>query len=633
MAIFQRRVALAVVSILWCAIAFGQAAPVQPAQPRQDWQNSYETTNGSYMGDGELSKLPTLNYAGDQSNPTDWDSIWMTDSQGRSTQVPVNQIVPHADSVYSFDTKVQAAGTHASDLHALRDLTTTETARMAKDTGTMGQAMAITNNSALAAGSAKSTAAGTGNLAGSVGSLQNAGNNALLQQTFSGCSQSIQQGSDGTSGGNLLQTKACSFVQLKFTPGFAAHVYRTVSVSFPNEYGIHDNTNEVLNFGATDTWQGVLPTVFPAADTTLTSFNVYFYRINNGPLPSEYSATIITTPSKANGWNYKLTISREAQPNPVPSYDTPGAAIFVRMEWTYNGDPVYTFSKPICDKGDCSITGDEFCKATWTCNSKAPVMSSNGYLVPLSAFTPTTPGPLYQLIQQLDPNYTTDMQTDEICMDATLNIDCSGIYSGSYCVPGATPTSPPVCSSVPSSTTLPNDCPQIQADPTCHQSGQVCADNGQSQWDGYCYVMTELFTCYVPDTADNGNVSTVTTCPGNQPCMDGSCTTYDKKQNVGYSRTRALGQQVIAQHFLSDWETKDEYANDPLNLTNDGNATPGNAATGGTGAAAMADYKRLLEAQKRMLSQHPEMARKVLDAAKKAQESTTHTQPATEGKP
>jgi hypothetical protein len=621
------------VACLWCANALGQAAPAKSVPPRQDWQTNYETSNGAYAGDTQLSQQPTISYWGDPNNPDDGDSVYITTQQGAGYYSPVNGVVPHTDSVQTFNAKVQGAGTHAANLHALRDLTTTETTRMAKDTGAMGQAMAVTNNSSFREQQAKPTAAATANLAGSAQALNQPGNNALLQQTFSGCSDTVQS-NPGTDGGNQYQTKACSFVQLKYTPGFAAHVYRTVTATFPSEFDLWDNTNYVLAFGATDNWHGTLSTNFPATTTTLTSFTVSFYRLGNGPMPAEFTYTAGTIPNKANGWSYNFWVSREAQPNPVPSYDTPGAPIFVRIEWTYQGDPVYNFTNPICDKGDCTITGDEFCKAKWTCNSKAPVMSTNGYLVPLSAFTATTPGPLYQLIQQLDPNYTTDMQTDEICMDATLNIDCSGIYSGNYCVPGDTPGSPPVCSTVPPGGGLPNDCPQIASDPTCHENGEFCAEDGQSRWDGYCYVMTKEFTCYVPTPVSNGNVTTVTTCPGNQPCMDGSCMTYDKRQNVGYSRTRALGQQVIAQHFLSDWETQDEYAHDPLNLTNDGNAYPGNSANGGAAAAAMADYKRLLKAQERMRAEHPNLKQQLHDATtNNAEPANSPTSAGTEAHP
>jgi hypothetical protein len=432
-------------------------------------------------------------------------------------------------------------------------------------------------------------------------------------------------------------------VQLKFTPGFAAHVKRTVTATFPSVWDIEDITpNPALDFSQSKTLTGFLDgyfhgKTFPSTTNDLTSFTVEF--IENVPPSAEFSYIVNTIPTNANNWYYSVTVSRIAAPTPVPAYDTPGTPqqVMVRLHWDYKGDPVYTFTPPNCDQGDCTITGDEFCKAKWTCNTQLPTLSTNGYLVPVTAAAGPPPiPPLYTLIQQLDPNYTADMATSQICMDATLNIDCSGIYSGTYCVPSdpTNPNSPPVCSTVPpaSGGALPNDCPQIEADPTCHESGEVCADDGQSIFDGYCYVMTKQFVCYVPTPISNGNVTTITQCPGNQPCMDGSCTTYDHQNEQGYSRTKALGQQVIAQHFLNDWETNDQYANDPLNLTDNSNAgPPANGAA--AAAAAMADYQRLLKAQDRKLREHPDEAAKLLNAGKAAPESVTPSaQPATQDK-
>lgn len=611
------------VSGLWASAAFGQAAQVKPVAPRQDWQNGYETAQGSNFADGKIidAQNAPLNYIGDTSHPSDYDMV----CPSYMYCMGVQQIVPHTDDVGTQVNKLTANGGHAMDLHAMRDLTNAETARMAKDTGAVGQAMMVTNNSTIDKNAVKPTIAGDASLGQSVANLNGAGNNALLAQTFSGCSSTVQS-NPGSDGGNQYQTKACSYVQLKFTPGFAAHVYRTVTATFPSKFDLLDDTNEVIAFGGTDNWHGTLGTNFPATTTDLTDFTVTFYREGNGPMPTEFTYSPGTIPSKANGWTYNFWISREAQPNPLPSNEVTTGPIMVRMMWTYQGDPVYTYTKPTCDKGDCTITGDEFCKAKWTCNSKLPAMSTNGYLVPVTAADGPPPiGPLYTLIQQLDPTYATDLQTDDICMDATENIDCSTIYSGTYCEPSdpTNPNSPPVCSTVPNSPGLPNDCPQIAADPTCHESGQICADDGQSKWDGYCYVMTEQFTCFVQTPVSNGNVSTITQCPGNQPCMDGSCNvTYYHPGDTGYSRTRALGQQVIAQHFLNDWETNDEYANDPLNQTDWSNASPGNAANGTGSAAALADYHRLLKAQAHMLAQHPDLAAKLLNAGQKANAAT-----------
>jgi len=611
-------------------LAFGQAAPVQPVAPRQDWQNSWYTGEGGYLGDQEAKTTGNQSYwyNGDQNNPTNDDGVAFSTKQGYY-YLNTQHMVPHTDDVATQVSKYTANGAHASDLHAMRDMTNTETARMQKDTGAMGQAMSMNNNSTLSKDAQKPYVAGSAGLFRGVNAMNSAGNNTLLAETFSGCSDSIQQVT-GTDGGNQYQTKSCSFVQLKFTPGVVAHVFRTVTATFPNVWDIEDFTNQTVASGASVTMTGTLygyehQDNWPSTTNFLTDFTVDFLQITNpyvGPPASEFSYVVNTMPTAANSWYYSVTVTRNAAATPLPAYDDPSYAVNIRFHWDYQGDPIYNFTPPNCDSGDCTIQGDEFCKAKWTCNSKAPVMSTNGYLVPLTAFNDTTPGPLYTLNQLLDPNYTADMQTDLICMDATETIDCSGIYSGTYCVPSdpTNPNSTPVCSTVPPPTdgSLPNDCPQIAADPTCHEAGEVCADDGQSLIDGYCYVMTKQYVCYVPTTVGSGDVTTVTQCPGNQPCMDGSCTTYDKRNEHGYSRTKALGQQVIAQHFLNDWETNDEYTTDPLNLTDNSNAGP----PAQQAAAAMADYQRLLKAQERKLKDHPSGAAKLLDAAKEVNDTS-----------
>jgi len=616
---------------VWTPLAFGQAAPVQPVAPRPDYINSWYTGQGTNDGDNGLHQLGDPYYIGDQNNPQSTDGVVL----GNGTYTNIQHFAPHTDDTGTYVQKLESNGGHATDLHAMRDLTNTESARMAKDTGPMGQAMSMNNNSTITRQAVKPYVTSELNVGGSVAAMNGAGNNALLAQTFSGCTDTVQS-NPGSDGGNQYQTKSCSFVQLKFTPGFAAHVFRTVTATFPSVWDIEDIApNPVIDFGQSQTLTGLLNgyfhSSFPSTTQVLTSFTAEFIAINPGPQPSEFSYVINTMPTNANNWYYSITVTRIAAPNPVPVYDTPGAPIMMRLHWDYQGDPVYTFTPPNCDQGDCTITGDEFCKAKWTCNTKLPTMSTNGYLVPVTAAAGPPPiPPLYNLVQQLDPNYTADMQTSQICMDATLTIDCSGIYSGTYCVPSdpTNPSSPPVCSTVPppSGGGLPNDCPQIASDPTCHESGMQCADDGQSLFDGYCYVMTEIFTCYVPTTVSNGNVSTVTQCPGNQPCMDGTCTTWSKRNEQGYSRTRALGQQVIAQHFLNDWETNDQYANDPLNLTDNNNAHPGNSPAGTT-AAEMANYKRLIRAQERKINDHPELAEKLLDAGKQANEAAAKAPP------
>ena len=574
--------------------------------PRQDYENSYWTGQGSYVGD-DLTRhhAPQLDYIGD---PNGSSNGWVAMPDG--TYRPIGEIVPHTDDD-SVITKLQMHS-RDRDLHSMRDYYNTESQRMAADTGAMGQAAAMANNSSVTKSQYKNSTDGRAALssiaAQATPTMQQAGNNALVAQTFSGCSQQVVS-NPGQTSGNQTQEKSCAKVQLKYTQGFAAHVYRTVTATFPSVWDIQDITlNPAPDWGLSTTMNGTLDgyfhgSTFPATTKVLTDFTVEFLTISGGPPASQFSYTVTTMPEDANNWTYSIVINRSAAPpDPVPTYTT--QSIWVRLHWDYQGDPVYTFSAPICDQGDCSLTGDEFCKAKWTCNSQAPVMSTNGYLVPTSAFTDTTPGPLYQLIQQLDPNYTTDLATDKVCMDATLNIDCSGIYSGTACDANG-------CVTVPD-TGLPNDCPEIEADPTCGVMDTECADWGFSTYSQYCYVLVERFYCYVPTTVPDGNVTTQTTCPGNQPCLDGSCETWNRKNERGYSRTQALGQQVIAQHFLNDWETVDEQTYDNSQIPPDPGATPG----GSTTAAALAEYRDMLKAQERKLRDHPELLEKLKSATK-----------------
>jgi len=583
----------ALATLLWSSTASAQF--YQQPQPRPDWENQYWTSQGTYAGD-DLTRnhAPNLSYVGPSDGSAD-GYVYAGDSVG---WVPQGQLVPHTDSdgyVYSLQTHSQDR-----DLHAMRDQYNTESTRLAKDTGAMGQAMALTNNSSLTRQANQSRVAADPIMGTSVNNLQSAGNNGLLAQTFSGCSQQVQA-DGGTTGGNQTQEKACSYVQLKYTQGFAAHVYRTVTVTFPESFDLLDYPSEAIARSATVHYTGNLQTNFPSTTTSLVEFIAEFYQTQYpGPAPGEFSFQVVTMPTLANNWQYDVAVTRAPPVTPVPANDA--GTIMIRLFWRYQGDPVYTFTKPICDKGDCTITGDEFCKAKWTCNSQLPALSTNGYMVPVSAATGQPP--LYNLVQALDPNYTTDMQTDLICMDATLNIDCSGIYSGTACDANG-------CVTIPNTGTLPNDCPQLAADPSCGQMGIECADWGFSNYSQYCYVVVERFYCYVPTTIPDGNVSTQTTCPGNQPCLDGSCTTWSRQHETGYSRAKALGQQVIAQHFLSDWETIDEQTADNNAIPPDPGATPGAAGA----AAAMAEYRDMVKAQDRKLRDHPELLEQLKAAA------------------
>ncbi|WP_199041224.1 MULTISPECIES: hypothetical protein [unclassified Dyella] len=236
----------------------------------------------------------------------------------------------------------------------------------------------------------------------------------------------------------------------------------------------------------------------------------------------------IQAPTFDNGWIAIFETTRQSWADEPPGQPT------VHLQWNQDGDPQYGFS--VEDSGDCTLHSDQFCKVNWTCDQRAPVVV-NGLTIPA------------EIVQQQPPLFDGDGGT---CMVATLHYDCSGIYNSSGDVCWDDDDGTRHCMPQEPADGQPNSCQDIESDPTCTLKSKDCADGGMGD-NGWCYIETYQYACKKGVPITDHNVTETTQCSANNACLDGSCTSQDKKDEASYSRNKALAKQVETQHVMNDW--------------------------------------------------------------------------------
>ncbi|UJJ60568.1 hypothetical protein [Rhodanobacter denitrificans] len=242
------------------------------------------------------------------------------------------------------------------------------------------------------------------------------------------------------------------------------------------------------------------------------------------------TVTMVQAPSYANGWIAVFETTRTSWAAEPPGQPK------VTLTWDMDGYPVYGFE--IKDSGNCSLMGDAFCRVYWTCDTRAPVTVAGG-VIPAD------------VVQQQPPLFDGDGGT---CMVATLHYDCQGITQteGTVCWDDDDGTRHCVEAPPPGSGS-PDSCEDLENDPTCKLQSTDCADGGRGS-NGFCYIETNQYACTKGVPVTDHTVTEVTTCSGNQACLDGSCTSPDKKDEESYSRNKTLATQAKANTVLTDWQ-------------------------------------------------------------------------------
>lgn len=497
--------------------------PVDPARMRAAEQA------GSNLGDYTINSNQSPRWYGapDQAGQVVINGEW----------VPVESLVPSTDG----QDYVQKLKTHGNDkdIDGLRQLTEEEGDRLSKTTAGNGQAAMVMRNSAAKYPLQRRDFEQDQVLKDSAPILNDAAkSNLVLGEVFADCSTTtIAVNQIGS--GPLTSPKACSYVELNQTPGYRGEIQRKVTIEQPYE---SQTVTEFITVapGETLTKSGTISGIPSNASADyVTDFSAL---VSPQIIRPFYTVTITQAPKKTNGWTYSVDVHHLDS-------DSNSAQILFAMTYKERSDPVFTFT-PTCIDGDCSIQGDEFCKAKWTCTEKAP-LTVNG--VHISAAVVREEPPLYPVDPADDPSGGL-RDTALVCMRAHQDIDCSRIYSGTACWPADPnfPGSEGNCLPAPDNG-LPNSCPELESDTSCTLVGQGCADGGQSLLSGFCYVKTKIFNCSSEIAIPEQTVKTQTQCSQYLSCVEGNCLSSDKAHETGYSRTQAAAQQVIVQHVVSDW--------------------------------------------------------------------------------
>lgn len=242
------------------------------------------------------------------------------------------------------------------------------------------------------------------------------------------------------------------------------------------------------------------------------------------------TVAMVQAPSYENGWIAVFETTRTSWADEPPGQPK------VTLTWDMDGNPVYGFE--IKDTGNCALTGDSFCRVYWTCDTRAPVTVAGG-VIPA------------EVVQQQPPLFDGDGGT---CMVATLHYDCQGITQteGTVCWDDDDGTRHCV-QAPPQGSGSPDSCEDLENDPTCKLQSTDCADGGRGS-NGFCYIETNQYACTKGVPVTDHTVTEVTTCSGNQACLDGSCTSADKKDEQSYSRNKSMATQAKANTVLTDWQ-------------------------------------------------------------------------------
>lgn len=239
---------------------------------------------------------------------------------------------------------------------------------------------------------------------------------------------------------------------------------------------------------------------------------------------------LVQAPTYENGWIAVFETTRDSWAAEPPGQPK------VTLTWDMDGYPVYGFE--VKDTGKCDMQSDAFCRVYWTCDTRAPVTVAGG-VIPA------------EVVQQQPPLFAGDGGT---CMVATLHYDCQGITQteGNVCWDDDDGTRHCVQAPPPGSGS-PDSCQELEADPTCKLQSSDCADGGRGA-NGFCYVETNQYACKKGVPVTDHTVTEVTTCSGNQACLDGSCTAPSKKDEQSYSRNKSLATQAKTNTVLTDWQ-------------------------------------------------------------------------------
>jgi len=426
-------------------------------------------------------------------------------------------------------------------LEGLRNLHAEEAPRLAEDTGATGQAVMATNNTAKFHGLQRRAMEADPAIQASVPILQAARNNQLLGEVFADCQTRTERaGMDDQA--NEWTQKACSWVELRLEPGYQATIQRTVTVTMEDT---ESQSTQFVNvaLGESENFGGRLDDEFPDQVSILNSFEGF---ISPRSIRQHYTVTILQEPRRSNDWQFEARVTNNSNDG-----DTQVLLVF---EYSWRGEPQYEFTVT-CADGDCNTQGDEFCKALWTCQERAPVMV-DGRLVPAEVVAQEPP--LYPVDPGDDPDGS--LAADAlVCMRATLAIDCARIYAGNACWPSDPehPDAGQTCIPVADDGTLPNSCHELEEDIDCHPAGQGCAENGYSEVSDWCYIKTKLFRCAQRVRIPDHDVVTVTECAQGQACLDGSCTAVSRRVDPRTSRSESAARMVLAQHIGSDYSIPD----------------------------------------------------------------------------
>jgi len=245
------------------------------------------------------------------------------------------------------------------------------------------------------------------------------------------------------------------------------------------------------------------------------------------------TVTLVQPPTYENGWIAVFETTRDSWADEPPGQPQ------VTLTWDIDGYPVYGFE--VKDDGKCDMQSDAFCRVYWTCDTEAPVQTPNG-VIPA------------EVVQQQPPLFDGDGGK---CMVASLHYDCQGITQtdGTVCWDDDDGTRHCV-EAPPPDADSPDSCEDLEKDPTCKLKSTDCADGGRGS-NGFCYVETDQYACTKGVPVTDHTVTEVTTCSGNQACLDGSCTSPDKKDEESYSRNKSLATQAKANTVLTDWQYSD----------------------------------------------------------------------------
>lgn len=496
----------------------------QPGTPLTKWELDSAKQDGVWAGESAMQKRPSMRY----ERGTD-GKMWIYTGQGTdSGWTRADTLAPHEEGKSA---EVNAMAEHADDkdLKGMRREVIKHDEKAGQDDSASGHAEVVMNNTAANRAYTKDDVRNGEIMAASAPILREASRNRLLGEAFADCEDKTVAYEEEVVV-HPTWTESCSTVRLRLEPGYQGTLTRTVSTDDNTSQGSIETPIDVPA-GETLTVEGTVVAEFPEGTFVMDSFTA-----GVGPLmvTRYFTTTVTEQPTFFNDWHYTVDVAREAE-SVLPT----GASLYI--SYSYKGVPEYTFGSE-CTDGDCAATGDEFCKAIWTCDAVAPVVV-DGKLIPMDVVLEKG-GPLYPVDPADDPGGTRAAQS-LICMKAHVDIDCARIYTP----PGETDQGPP------------NTCAALNAKADCYlmPGAGSCAVGGFSELRQWCYIQTKTYSCHSNDVIRRVKTFPRSDCGSAalSSCLSGECQSYNRRPKE-IDVHEELAKQVIYQHFTSDWLTQDQ---------------------------------------------------------------------------